>query len=537
MAQNYIDLEGLFGDRILGVFRIIRGFADLRDLAAISTSYRMNFGAEGFRVEGHQRPETEKHAEDIKKYLEGSDNRFIPEVILSVRCPMELITARGQIPPGEAGLGDTVLGVASTDDSAIQITRRRSDSSNRIQRVRFPRDALDRILAERLVRRIDGNHRLLLADQLADDPNSPTKYLAPFCLILLGEADTEADDYTESLIFHTINSTALPLESEHGLQLLLGQNPAYAMTADDEFAYNPELHLTRLLQQRLLAMPQLTQTKFGNRPLTSLWDSARNLISMNSAIAADRATITAFADTLFGALSEIVVKLNDGQPSLCRTYSFFELAARVWEQSASDDANERVRLSVDLLNRMGHWLGTEGIVSLLNQLSPAEQLLETFKAAQLRIPRRVFLARWYPAADAANDAHRRAELRLQQIRQVLSNIQARHGIQLELIDMGSEEGGTFPIHSAMYDAIASSDIIVCDLTGHRPNVYIEAGYALKHHEQNRLILVFEPQTAGDVVPFDLNTFKYVQIAQAAELPDRLGNEIEAVLKAAGARLI
>ncbi len=113
---------------------------------------------------------------------------------------------------------------------------------------------------------------------------------------------------------------------------------------------------------------------------------------------------------------------------------------------------------------------------------------------------------------------------------------ATHGISLELVDMGTEEGGTFPIHSKMYEAIASADIIICDLTGQRPNVFIEAGYALKHHQQNKLIFLFEPKNDADRVPFDLNTFKYVQIAQAAEIPNRIGAEIEAILRDAGAQL-
>ncbi len=45
-------------------------------------------------------------------------------------------------------------------------------------------------------------------------------------------AENEADDYAESLIFHTINNTALPLESEHGLRLLLGQDSAYEMSLE-----------------------------------------------------------------------------------------------------------------------------------------------------------------------------------------------------------------------------------------------------------------------------------------------------------------
>lgn len=173
---------------------------------------------------------------------------------------------------------------------------------------------------------------------------------------------------------------------------------------------------------------------------------------------------------------------------------------------------------------------------MLNRLSPAEQLLETFKAAQNRIPKRVFLARWYPPQDAANGAYNKATLRLEQLHQTLANILATHGIALELIDMGTKEGGTFPIHTKMYEAIASADIIICDLTGQRPNVFIEAGFALKHHEQDKLIFLFEPNGEGDKVPFDLNTFKYVQITQAAEIPNRIGTEIEAILRNSGATL-
>lgn len=164
----------------------------------------------------------------------------------------------------------------------------------------------------------------------------------------------------------------------------------------------------------------------------------------------------------------------------------------------------------------------------------AEQLLTTFKAAQNRIPRKVFLARWYPPVDAPEDAHNKAGLRLEQLRQTLDSIKNEQGIPLELIDMGTQEGGTFPIHNKMYEAIAGSEIIICDLTGHRPNVYVEAGYALKHHEQNRLTYLFEPQDADDKVPFDLNTFKYVPISQAAEIPGKLKPEIIAILKDAGA---
>lgn len=535
-GKQYIEFEGLFAEGVLGIFRIIRGYADLRDLAAVSVPYKMEAGPAGAGVVGHQRPESEKHAEDIKKYLEQSESRFLPEVILSVRSPVRLTTERGEIHPDELGLGEVVFGATSDGDGPVQISRRHSNKTSRIQRMRVPRNQLEAIRNDKLVRRIDGNHRLHLAEELADDPNAPTKYLAPFCMILLGEVANDADDFAESLIFHTINSTALPLESEHGLQLLLGQNPAHAMLPDNEFSYSPELHLTRLLANHLDGLPAPTRAKFGERPLTALWESARNLIAMDPTIAQDRATLTEFAATLFAGLSEISVQLTVNHPSLCRTYGFFELAARVWQETAGDTHEEKVQGSVAVLDRLGHWLGGQGITNLLNRLSPAEQLLETFKAAQNRIPKRVFLARWYPPQDAANGAYNKATLRLEQLHQTLANILATHGIALELIDMGTEEGGTFPIHTKMYEAIASADIIICDLTGQRPNVFIEAGFALKHHEQDKLIFLFEPNGEGDSVPFDLNTFKYVQITQAAEIPNRIGTEIEAILRNSGATL-
>ena len=534
--RQYIELEGLFAEGVLGIFRVIRGYADLRELAKVSVPYKMDDSEAAFRVVGHQRDESTKHAENIRDYLEGSENRFLPEVILSVRVPVNLVVARGEIDPDEVGLGESVFGVTSTNGGLVQISRRYSSQTMRMQRLRIRHSNVDQIRQDKVIRRIDGNHRLHLAAELSDDENSPTKYLAAFCMVLLGSPDDDADDYAESLIFHSINSKALQLESEHGLRLLLGQAPGHAMTPESEFAYDPELHLTRLLTNLLQGLTEPARQRFGERPLTALWESGRNLIAMDAAIAEDRDALVKFANDLFAALSDIVTKLTDEQPSLCGTHGFFELAARVWRKAEGADHERKVSWTVEYLDRLGSWLGKQGITNLLDQQSPVKLLLDTFEAAQSHIPKRIFLARWYPAEEAPRGAHRKAQLRLDQLQQTLSNIRQQHSIELALIDMGTKEGGTFPIHDKMYEAIASSDIILCDLTGQRPNVFVEAGYALKHHESGRLLFLFEPDSECDQVPFDLNTFKYVSINQAAEIPSKLRPEIEAILTASGAKL-
>ena len=206
-----IVLEGLFAEGVLGIFRAIRGYADLRELAAVSVPYTMDAGDPGSRVAGHQRVASERHAEEIKQFLEQGENRFLPEVILSVRVPVNLVVAHGEIGPDERGLGDTVYGVTSVDGSPVRISRRYSRATARMQQLRIRRRDLEQLRRDKVIRRIDGNHRLHLAAELAEDPNTPSKYLAPFCMVLLGAPDEAADDYGESLIFHTINSKALPL--------------------------------------------------------------------------------------------------------------------------------------------------------------------------------------------------------------------------------------------------------------------------------------------------------------------------------------
>ena len=62
---------------------------------------------------------------------------------------------------------------------------------------------------------------------------------------------------------------------------------------------------------------------------------------MDEAIAQDRQALTTFADDLFAALADIATRLTVNQPSLCRTYGFFELAARVWREAVGTTTSKK----------------------------------------------------------------------------------------------------------------------------------------------------------------------------------------------------
>jgi hypothetical protein len=521
-TSRYLTFEGQFEGSVLGTFRIIRGFANLQDLATISVPYIMEGAGDVAEVKGQQRTLDPEHAERIKRYLQSGEQRFLPEVILSIRASLTDEVDKTQKPIGVKTAGG---------QDGIVIGRVWKSQNIRVHRVRIDCEKLPELRERKVIRRVDGNHRLALATGLKEDPSLLTKYLAPFCILLLGPTGDTADDYSESLIFHTINSTALPLESEHALKLILGQHPDYDMAPDKEFAFSPDLHFTRLLRDGLLKLPEPAQSRLGVRPLTSLRSAVRGLLEMDPHVAKDLPTLKNYSKALLAALNDIVTLLEPREPALCKAEFFIELAARVWKATPDGDHKTRVGETVAFLDQLAGWLGKDGLVELREGQSLSKQVLNIYSAVRTRIPKRVFLARWYPTAKDGEESEA-ATLRLKQIRQALKEIEKEEGVHLELVDMGTQTGATFPIHARMYEAIASADIILIDLTGVRPNVCVEAGYALRNHEKNRLLFIFQPNKAHNVVPFDLNTFRYEPFKDTGEIPEKIKPHILTILRGA-----
>lgn len=524
MARNteYITFEGQYEKDVLGVFQIIRGFADLRDLAEVSVPYQMKVDNQA--QHGYQREINQEHAISIKKYLEESDHRFIPEIILSLRANVHDEENKYG---GKIGILSTPGSEAAID--GVTIKRRWKSKNIKVHRIRVKIKKLDIIKKKGYIRRIDGNHRLALAKELKDDPNVPQKYLAPFCLILLGPVDNADDDYSESLIFHILNSKALPLESEHALRLILGQDSSKTMPPDAEFAYSPDLFFTRLLRDGLLALPQPTRDRLGKRPYTSLNTAAKCILEMKPECVDTRIKLQQFSESVLDALNSITTVLSSQYPELCKTDYFIDLATRAWIKNYEEDQATSINQAISYIEELAKWMGREGLQILEGSPLDSRQLIETFDIVCSRRPQRVFLARWYPSDQ---DGHELtiANNRLDQIKRALTDIKAEDDIYLELEDMGTQEGGTFPIQSRMYEAIEYSDIILIDLSGVRPNVCIEAGYALKNHEKNRLIFIFQKTNKCKKVPFDLETYRYEKIDDTGDIPAKIKPHIKAIMK-------
>ncbi len=197
-GRQKIEFEGLLQRNVLGTFWVIRGFADLRDLAEVSVAIPYEGSGLG-DGKGYQRAIDEAHVEGLKRFLQKGRYRFFPEIVLSLRSKGE-------------------------DDPVVPFRKRRASESDAAHVVRVNLRALrDGNLSP--IRRIDGNHRLEAARRLAEESTRSATFknfaTAPFCFVIFNSDRPEDDDLAEAMLFNLINSKALPIVSEHSLSVLM----------------------------------------------------------------------------------------------------------------------------------------------------------------------------------------------------------------------------------------------------------------------------------------------------------------------------
>lgn len=530
-----ITFTGLFIPNMLGTFSVIRGFASLRDLARVSVPFGMRDIPGGGLVQGHQRELDERHAREIVQYLGGPSERFLPEVILSVRLGQgfpapETGVTTVYVPANEADI-EAMAGMTAKRLTAPSFSGRRPYD---IMQLVVNEKLLPLVRERCLIRRVDGNHRLEKASDLQEDPASVNRYVTSFCMVLLFPPEYEPHNYTESLIFHTINSTAIPLQSEHALKLILSQDPGNALPPETEYQLNPTLHLTRLLRDQSQKATEPIRNRLGKQPLTSFHQTARSMVDLAPPQFENAAEQRTFAEDLFSGLSDILTRLSSAHPTLCKAPFFLDLAARVWQQTKAEDEDHNAHLdkAVDYLADLGTWLGKEGFDELQEGQTLSAQILNIYENVRRDFPKNVFMVRWY-ASGGTQEQKRNADLRYETIERALKELKGEVNISLNLIDLGSDVGGTELIHPKMYANLVSSDIVMVDLTGASPNVYIETGFALGRDKKKHTILLYKKENPEDKVPFDLTSYRYEQFMDTSEIPALIKPHIKEIMRQAG----
>ena len=491
-----MTLSGMLS-KIMDNYLCLRGIASIKKLAEIS---EINPDI--------QRDLLEEHKDEMKDFLERGEYTFFPEVILSMNFSIDDKVAFedfvADVDSATKGFNKTVgkARVNFKPDENKFIDDRRQLKTAKIE---FDESKMK-------LSRIDGNHRLSAAEYLAND------MLIPFCLIVFPD-EKESKSHSRA-IFHNINSKQIPLRLEQNLKIIIESNDVYP---DSVLEKSQPFGVPYKFTRELL---------WGNNKIDfSCFPLIKNFVYDNK--------YSFFTDFFRHLLKEELIKETTAVDDVKRELVSVENALREAgivassQNSAIVGALAYYKLSApDKCSRFVKWIARNHIADAQNV--SIDDIISIFDKVYDSIPKKVFLARWYPAS--TDDSYTKAVQRRNAIGRVIESL------HLELVDLGTQDGATYDIRSAMYDQISASDIFIADLTGCRHNVMVEVGYALNsdklnfdqlHPDKGRMLFYFSSTNEHPNPPFDLNGFRYEQINDSAEIETKVKPLIESILEEIG----
>lgn len=472
--------------KVMDNYLCLRGIASIKALAEIS---EVNPDI--------QRNLLEEHKDEMKDFLERGEYTFFPEVVLSMDV--------GLTDSSNENFEDLLTVVDSADKGfnkevgkvKINFTAERNKLFDERKQVKIAQ--FEFAEADIKLSRIDGNHRLSAAQYLAND------VLIPFCLIVFPNLE-EAKNNSRA-IFHNINSKQIPLKLEQNIKIIIESQDVFpdnilkkTQPFGIHYKFTRDL-LCGIGNLDFTCFPRIkeliSEEKYSFFTYLFRYLLEKNLVDNTNAVGKLKSELV----NIENALNEYNIITTASHSSIIGALAYYKLAFP------------------DKYNRFIKWVASNHIAEA--KTISLDDLINIFDKVYDNIPKKVFLARWYPAT--TDPEYNKAKLRLNAIKAITEEL------DLELIDIGTQQTGTFDIRTVMYHRITQSDIFIADLTGNRHNVMVEVGYALRHVKEGRMIFYFQPKDANDKVPFDLSGFKYEPISDSAEVRLKVKPLIEAIL--------
>ncbi|GHU17104.1 hypothetical protein FACS189475_00390 [Betaproteobacteria bacterium] len=479
-----MKLNGMLS-KIMDNYLCLRGISSIKALARIS---EINPDI--------QRDLLEEHKDEMKEFLERGEYAFFPEVVLSMNVGLsedsDFDVLIAKVDSVDEGFNAKVGNVKINFKSDVS---KRIDDRRQLKVAQFEFEEKDIRLS-----RIDGNHRLSAAEYLTND------ILIPFCLIVF-PSEEEAKNNSRA-IFHNINSKQIPLKLEQNIKIIIESHTVFTdsiLEKSQPFGLHYKFTRDLLCGTEKLDFDYFPHIKslVHDRKYSFFADLFRyllkeRLINEGAAVSDVKQKIV----NIENALKEASVT-SSNNCAIVGALAYYKLA------------------DPDKYNRFLKWVSKNHIADAKNV--GIDEMIRIFDKVYDNIPKKIFLARWYPAS--TDKEHNNAEHRLNAIKSVVEDL------GLEFIDIGTRVTGTFDIRTVMYHELSQSDIFVADLSGTRHNVMVEVGYALKHVDIGRMVFYFQRDIdKNDSVPFDLSGFMYDEIQDSAEIEQKVKPRLETILE-------
>lgn len=445
-----LTLTGIFSQSFGGTCTI-RGYAKYTDIVDVSYPHP-----------DYQRPEDEKHIEDISKFIISGTNTFTPEVVLAYTAEY-----------------DYYADGASSDVDAIKDIKEGNGFTSNINKVSFkkikavPEGFLYEIKIpdnKKVLRRVDGNHRLCAFEKLIAEGQAKEYYLIPFCIIIFQDNISLKD---EKIIFHNINSKAIPIKSELLLKnVIVEKNDALDFN-DEELKVdfgNEYLFARYLIKNQPLMIRKLKRITWVKHNLLSVLVDLIRYVDAKSPIC-NQICEGAFVLGLNSALSHAE---RVGENELAISSGLLYLLTLVCYEKELDETTTGQEKE-EYRDRLITWSRKYRIAEAQNDSVKtatinADCIKDIFDKYRRSEDQTIFLSRCFSSEYDENE---------HAIQRVIDNINREKKTSLKLTRVDRHtEGETGQISDRVFKGIDDAGLIIADLSSGRPNIPHEIGYAM-----------------------------------------------------------
>ena len=494
-----IRLNGIL-EYSMGGFLCLRGFTSFKMLSDISEPNSQI-----------QRELIEKHKGEMAKFLNNGEYRFFPEVILSLsltdgKNDFDMLNEfHSQLQAGKIQLQSKKVWNIKIGNIDFRVSQKSfknlSGSLNPFSEERINICNMTFDEKKNIITRIDGNHRMSAADEVTTDFN------VPYCLLLF--RNPQENEHFSRAIFHNINAKQIPLNLEENLKVILESDEVFTDEKLKKPSFGWEYYLSRKTLETIdfTYFPHISAYIY-NQKYTFFVKLYKYLIDNGQLPKSDNSI-----EIVKKQLYEIENALRESE--IIATTTNIAVIGALAYYKLSNQTKYRKFLSWIKKNNIGKVenIHIDDVINLYNEIYE-------------HIPKKVFLARWYPRD--TDPEYKKSEFRLKAIKEVVED-----ELNLSLTDLGTRDTGTFDIREVMYRDIRECDIFIADLSGARHNVMIEVGYALKHIDTGRMIFYFQETGQGTEkikdVPFDVNHLSYDKITDSSEIKTKTKARIQKIL--------
>lgn len=488
-----IRIEGIFSESFGGTCAI-RGYARYDEIVSLSYPHP-----------GYQRPIDSVHVDEISTFITSGSNSFSPEVVLAYTAKYDYYKEGAA--SGIDAIADIRNGKGFTSNiDGISFKKIRKVTNGFLYEISMP-DEKKLSSEEKPFRRVDGNHRLQAMERLISTGQISSTYLIPFCLILFADTDSLKD---EKVIFHNINSKAVPLKSEQLLKSVVVQQHDGLDFNDRELKekFGPEY----LLARKILISNPLIVRRLGSinwvqphilSTIVDLIEYVQEKIDAKiETLEQQEAFINSLNSTLKHAkvLSPTELKMASGLLFLL-VYLYFQIENGVLDPQNSAEKEK---------DRLIAWARKYDITNAQYDIEQhaavnADCIRAIFDRYVLSTEQTIFMSRCFDSRYDENELT---------IRRAIESVNHEKGSSLRLLRVDQHsEGATGQISDRILRDIEMSGLVIADLSSGRSNIPHEIGFAMGLKKDLILIHNGTDAEADEHTPSNIKMYEQIRFNQ------------------------